>query len=70
MDWRAQREAAGLTRREAACLTGVNLRTLQLLEQGKRKATPGLAAWLARAYAWRRAGERPATLSPPPRPAH
>lgn len=47
---RALRESANLSQREAALLAGVNHRTLQLVETGRRRATPGLAAWLAWIY--------------------
>lgn len=50
-DWRARREATGLTRREAAYLAGVNVRTLARIERGERRITPGLAGWLAWIYA-------------------
>jgi transcriptional regulator with XRE-family HTH domain len=50
------REAAGLTRRQAATLAGVGLRTLERLERGERRATPGLAAWLRWCYSSRARG--------------
>jgi len=50
IDWRARREATGLTRREVVVLAGVNLRTLELIETGKRRCTPGLAKWLGWIY--------------------
>jgi transcriptional regulator with XRE-family HTH domain len=50
VDWRARREAAGLTRREVASMAGVSLRTLERIERGERRATPGLARWLTRLY--------------------
>lgn len=50
-DWRARREATGLTRREVALVAGVNLRTLARIERGERRITPGLAAWLTWVYA-------------------
>lgn len=47
---RAARERAGLTRRGAAALAGVNPRTLALIEAGARRATPGLERWLRWVY--------------------
>jgi transcriptional regulator with XRE-family HTH domain len=49
----ALREASGLTRREAAALSGVNLRSLQQIERGERRANAGLVAWLRRVYSGR-----------------
>lgn len=49
-EWRALREAARLTQTEAAALAGVNKRTLQHLERGERRATPGLERWLRWVY--------------------
>jgi transcriptional regulator with XRE-family HTH domain len=53
----ALRESVGLTRREACALSGVNLRTLQRIEQGHHWPPPGLVAWLRRCYS-RRASAR------------
>jgi DNA-binding XRE family transcriptional regulator len=50
-DWRARREAMGLTRRDVALVAGVNLRTLALIETGRRRMTPGLGRWLTWVYA-------------------
>ena len=49
-DWRARREATGLSRRAVAALSGVNRRTLELIETGRRRMTPGLGRWLAWLY--------------------
>jgi transcriptional regulator with XRE-family HTH domain len=50
---RALREAHGLTTREVAALAGISRRSLQQIEQGTRRATPGLVAWLTRVYSRR-----------------
>lgn len=49
-DLRAAREAAHLTRRQAAALAGVNHRMLQLFEQGRRRPNAGYVRWLERVY--------------------
>lgn len=55
---RARREAAGLTRHDAALLAGLAKRNLARLETGRKPVTPALAAWLGRVYAGDRCGNR------------
>jgi transcriptional regulator with XRE-family HTH domain len=59
MDLRAAREAAGLTRREAAALAGVDRRDLQRFEQGRKRPNAGYVRWLLRVYAGAHSGDRP-----------
>lgn len=56
---RAWREAAGLTRRDAAREAGLAHRNLARIETGKTPVPSGLADWLRRVYAGEARGWRP-----------